>query len=93
MSAQCEFPSAFRVAPIAAPATAARFLASVELDSPAMASFVVGQLWVVAHYEDMPERGSELAKAVNGAADTILNRIMDSSLRTWLLIVRLEIEP
>ena len=91
-SAQRELPDAFHLASIAAPAAAARFLASIELDSPAMASFVVRRLRVVAHHDGMVERGSERADAVRDAADTMLSRISDSSLRATLLIVRLEAE-
>lgn len=91
-SAQREFPDAFLVASIAAPAAAARFLASIDLGSPAMASFVIGRLWSVAHRDGIAKRGSELAEAVRDAADTMLSCITDSSLRATLLIVRLEVE-
>lgn len=91
-SAQREFPDAFRVASIAAPAAAARFLASIELSSPAVASFVTKRLWSVAHFDGMAEDGSELAEAVRDAADTMLSCVTDSPLRATLLILRLEAE-
>lgn len=85
-----ELPDAFYLASLAAPAAAARFLASIEFNSPAMADFVVSQLRAVAHYDGLPQRGSERADAVRDAADTMLSGISDSSLRATLLIVRLE---
>jgi hypothetical protein len=91
-SAQREVPDAFRVASIAAPAVAVRFLASIELSSPAVASIVIKWLWSVTHYDGIAERGSELANEVRDTADTMLKCIAEPSLRATLLIARLEAE-
>lgn len=91
-SAQCRFPDAFHVASIAVPAAAACFLASIEIDSSVMASFVVDRLWMIAHRYDTAERESAHAESVRDAADTILGRITNSPLRATLLIMRLEAE-
>ncbi|MHC2317560.1 hypothetical protein ACVIHC_004606 [Bradyrhizobium diazoefficiens] len=91
-SGQQKSPYAFNVTSIAAPASAARFLATIELDSPAVANFVVRQLWVVAHREPAVEHRREHVEAVRDASDMMLSHISDPSLRAALLIVRLEAE-
>jgi hypothetical protein len=91
-AAQSELSDVFHLASIATPAAAARFLAGIKLDTPAMANFVVRRLRVVAHHDGLVEGGSERADAVRDAANAMLSHISDPSLRATLLIVRLEAE-
>lgn len=83
---------AFRVAQSAAPSEAASFLADVTLGSGSWTRFVIDRLWVIAErlLGDEPDR-TRLA-AVRDAADRLLDRIEDPSLRAPLLILRLRVE-
>ncbi|CDX20112.1 hypothetical protein MPLB_1820028 [Mesorhizobium sp. ORS 3324] len=86
---QSRVQGAFSVVSFAASAAAARFLAGVELDSAAMASFVVRRLWSIGQYDN----ASDVAAAIRDAADAMLSRVVEPSLRATLLIVRLAAEP